>query len=326
MPALRILLSSLALLLAPMPAGSAPDAASPILLAPGVELFPGQLQAGRSPDGNSVLLQGEHGAVLVDSGRGGAHTQRLLERLARGAAPLRALINTHWHLDHIGGNARMRAAFPGLRIFAHPSLDTALAGFHADSRRQLQAYLPTLPADSPDQVRYRAELELLDRGPELAATDAVDGAMVMDPVGRPLELRLASQAVTEGDLMVFDRRSGLLLVGDLVTLPVPLFDTACPERWAAALRDLDDQRFVRLVPGHGPVLERGHLRRYRRGVERLLACAARSGTPRECADGWFADTGALMPGGDTAYARDLLAYYQQQALRPGAPGRERWCR
>ena len=47
-------------------------------IAPGVVLVPGQLQKDRSPDGNSVLLRGTEGWVVVDTGRGGAHTDEVL--------------------------------------------------------------------------------------------------------------------------------------------------------------------------------------------------------------------------------------------------------
>jgi len=35
-----------------------------------------------------------------------------------------------------------------------------------------------------------------------------------------------------------------LIAGDLVTLPVPFLDTACPNGWRKALDTLDDQRFT----------------------------------------------------------------------------------
>jgi glyoxylase-like metal-dependent hydrolase (beta-lactamase superfamily II) len=68
-------------------------------IAPGVVLVPGPLQRDRSPDGNSVLLRGTEGWVVVDTGRGGEHTDELLRFLAGSGAEPRAVIDTHWHLD-----------------------------------------------------------------------------------------------------------------------------------------------------------------------------------------------------------------------------------
>lgn len=303
-------------------AGAADE--TPHAIAKGVYLLPGQLQAGRSADGNSTLLQGRDGWVLIDSGRGGAHTQHLLDWLAAQPLPLRAVINTHWHLDHIGGNARLRAAIPGLKIYAHPSLDTALAGFHADNRRQLEAYLPTLPADAPDRARLQAELDLLRLDRTLAATDAVSASLAMKLGGRAVEINVSAHAVTEGDLWVFDPASKTLMAGDLVTLPVPLFDSACPEGWQQALAALGTAPFRLLVPGHGAPMPRQDFTRYRRAYDQLLHCAA-TGEKSACIDGWFKDAAPLVAAGDEAYGRALLDYYWDGFLKPGAAGRARWC-
>ena len=40
-------------------------------IAPGVVLIEGQLSQNRSPEGNSVLLRGSDGWVVIDTGRGG---------------------------------------------------------------------------------------------------------------------------------------------------------------------------------------------------------------------------------------------------------------
>ena len=85
--------------------------AEPAPIADGVELLRGAFVPGRQPDGNSVLLQGVDGWVLIDSGRHRAHTEALL---ARTDGRLRAVVNTHWHLDHLGGNVLLRERQPGV--------------------------------------------------------------------------------------------------------------------------------------------------------------------------------------------------------------------
>lgn len=311
------------MLIAPLAAASA-EVPALQHIAPGVELLAGQLQAGQSPDGNSEILRGPQGWVLIDSGRGGAHTQQLIDWIQRQALPLRAVINTHWHLDHIGGNARLRAAFPGLHIYAHPSLDAALVGFHADNRRQLEAYLPTLPADSPERARLQTELDLLKLDRALAATDAVTRSSTLTLAGRRLEVQVSLHAVTEGDLWVFDPATRTLMAGDLVTLPVPLFDSACPEGWQAALARLDQKTFSVLVPGHGAPMSHRDFAVYRHAFDHLLHCAA-SGSQQDCVDGWFSDAAPLLKPADAPYGRALLAYYWDGFLKPGATGRQRWC-
>ena len=117
---------------------------------------------------------------------------------------------------------------------------------------------------------------------------------------------------------MLDRGTGTLLAGDLVTLPAPLFDTACPRRWAAQLDALAALPFRRLVPGHGPVLSRAQFLAWRRGFDRVLACAASDAGNPACIDGWLRDAGALVASGQRPLARSLLRYYLERKLQPTA--------
>lgn len=294
-------------------------------VADGIELLPGQLQAGRSPDGNSLLIRGPSGVVVIDTGRGGEHTTRLIELVRSQKQPLAAVINTHWHLDHIGGNARFKAQWPQLHVYAHPSLDDALKGFHANNLRQLQLLLPTLPDNAPSRSRMETERDVLLLGRALAETDAIPQSVERRLGGRNLDIRVAAHAVTEGDLRVFDTQTRTLIAGDLVTLPAPLFDTACPEQWAASLEELARTPFTTLVPGHGPPMTPAQFAQYRKAFDRLLICTAQASEAAPCVDGWLADASSLIDPADTDYTRQLLDYYYDQVLKKGAPGRQRWC-
>jgi glyoxylase-like metal-dependent hydrolase (beta-lactamase superfamily II) len=292
-----------------------------IPIAPGVVLIPGQLSKDRSPDGNSLLLHGPEGWVLIDTGRGGDHTDELVQFFADSGAGPRAILNTHWHLDHIGGNADFRREWPEATIFAHPALDSALAGFHAGNRDQLEQLVPTLTGKPELKARLETELALLKLDRELAADEPIPASGTRSFAGRALELHVETRAVSDGDLWIVDGESKTLISGDLVTLPVPLFDTACPEGWQQALSRLAEVDFETLIPGHGAPLARDGFNTYRLGFDALLACAGSSAGNAACIDGWFRDVKAE----DSPYARELLDYYLTQFLRPDAPGRKRWC-
>ncbi len=148
------------------------------------------------------------------------------------------VLNTHWHLDHIGGNADFRREWPQATIKAHPALDAALAGFHAGNRDQLEKLIPTL-TDKPElKARLETELALLKLDRELAADEPVTASAPKVLAGRTLDLHVETCAVTDGDVSILDRESKTLVAGDLVTLPVPLFDTACPEAGSRRFREL----------------------------------------------------------------------------------------
>jgi glyoxylase-like metal-dependent hydrolase (beta-lactamase superfamily II) len=288
-------------------------------IAPGVTLVPGAFIPGTQPDGNSVILDGPGGLVVIDTGRHPAHTEAVLAVARRAGREVVAVLNTHWHLDHIGGNPAVRRAFPAARVHASDALAGARAGFLADYQKQLE----TLVAGEPDpekQKPFRAELALLAAGDALAPDVVIRGSGARTLGGRRLAVRLETHAVTAGDLWILDRATRTLVAGDLVTLPAPFMDTACPRRWRAALRRLAAERFDLLVPGHGAPMRKADLRTYVAAFDGLLACGASKRPKEECSAGWQEAAAPLLGGADPAFTRSLVEYYVDTALR-GDPAR-----
>lgn len=283
-------------------------------VAPDVELIPGVFEPGRQPDGNSVLFRAADGWVVFDTGRHPEHAQKILDRVRESGLPIRAVINSHWHLDHVGGNPRLRAVYPALRVYASTAIDAAMRGFLAEYRAQLVEAI-TGTQDEKTAQSYREEIALIDSGRALYPDVAIDKTQTLRLAGHAFEVHLQSRAVTAGDVWVYDPATRTLAAGDLVTLPVPLLDTACPARWRAALDDLARAPFQTLVPGHGAPLQRAQFDIYRRAHANLLRCAAGTQPKSACIDGWISDAGALIAEGQRAFARSLLDYYVDHSLR-----------
>ena len=264
---------------------------------PGVHLVRGNFTPGTQPDGNSVIFTAPEGLVVVDTGRHPAHTQQIVDFAKSSKKPVRAVVNTHWHLDHIGGNVILRREFPEARVYASGALGEALKGFLANYRKQMVEM---------DAERYRAEIALIDAGPKLAPDEVVTASGTRSLAGRTFTFGLEKDSVTAGDVWLLDHASGVLIAGDLVTLPVPFLDTACPRKWEAALERLSKTEFELLVPGHGPPLTRRQFETYRRAFSALLAC---SGEKQQCIDGWMKEIAPLIPAGETESARGLMGYY-----------------
>jgi glyoxylase-like metal-dependent hydrolase (beta-lactamase superfamily II) len=312
--------------LAAQPAPPAPAVLCPgaSLLAEGIELIPGRFVQGAQPDGNSVVLRAPAGLIVIDTGRHAEHTRSVLDCAARRSLPIAAVINTHWHLDHIGGNPLVREAFPQVRIWASGALAQAQVGFLADHREQLVEAIAA-SQDPAARSSWETELSLIDAGPALAPDEVVAAAGPRTIAGRPLEIGFQRHAVTAGDLWVLDPATGVLAAGDLVTLPAPLLDTACPSGWQAALDRVATVDFEILVPGHGPPMTRDEFEVYRSGFAALRACAASGRTDQACIDGWLHGLGALVPEGDRDLARALLQYYLPSSLRATPGTLDRWC-
>lgn len=283
-----------------------------------VHLLRGAFRPGSQPDANTVVFRGPSGWVVVDTGRHAAHTERIATFARARGARITAVVNTHWHLDHVSGNPALRAAFPGLEVHASDAIREAMSGFLARYRRQLEEMVAR-PGDAEGKRAFQAEMARIDAGASLFPDRPVTASGRRTLGGRVLELNL-ERAATQGDVWILDPTTHVLVAGDLVTLPAPFLDTACPARWRAALARMAKVDFARLVPGHGPDLSRADFAVYRRAFDTLLACGASTRPPGECVSGWITDAGALIPEAERDFARSMAEYYVEAHLR-GDPAR-----
>ncbi len=287
---------------------------SSLTLAKGVRWLPGEFVAGQQPDGNSVIIETPDGLIVFDSGRHTAHSDRILAAARSRGLPIIALINSHWHLDHISGNPALRAAHPSLQVHASTAIDAALKGFLANYRKQLLQAIASEASDA-QKATWQAEIARIDSGPQLRPSRPVHQDEVRRIGGRDLEFRLQHDTVSGGDVWVFDPQSRVLLAGDLVTLPAPFLDTACAPRWREALQRLASVDFDWLVPGHGRPMDKRELQHYISAFDRLLECAASPAQAFDCASAWKSDLSDLIPDAQTGQASQLLDYYVDQVLR-----------
>ncbi|HEV7690659.1 MAG TPA: MBL fold metallo-hydrolase [Hyphomonadaceae bacterium] len=292
----------------------------------GHTFIPGSFAPQRQPDGNSIVLNAEGGVIVVDTGRHAAHTQQVIEA-AKVHGGVLAIINTHWHLDHTSGNIALREAYPSVEIYANAAaLHDALSGFLArglvNNRRTLAD--PTTPAGLADDLR--GDIATVEQGEKLRPTVSVEAPRMLTIGGRSIEVHTA-KAASAGDLWLYDVRERLLISGDLVTLPAPFLDTACPEAWRAEFKAILGTSFAQLIPGHGRPMTRKDVETYRDGFGALLDCAKGNAAPAVCAAAWATTAAPLLDGstGDVGQAEAYARYYVENVLR-NPQSRQAWCR
>ena len=76
----------------------------------GVTVIAGGFEPGLQPDGNTAVFDTPQGLVVFDTGRHPEHTAKILDLAKSLDRPILAVVNSHWHLDHVSGNAALRAA------------------------------------------------------------------------------------------------------------------------------------------------------------------------------------------------------------------------
>lgn len=207
---------------------------------------------------NVLAYASPDGLVLVDSGDPArtdsvmAAVRQVWTPTASPSTPLRAglqavtLFNTHWHLEHTGGNEAIRqaGATAGATIIAHENTRLWMA----------------TPVWSPAEDRYRQPRPAAAR-PDKTFYDT--GSMTT--AGERIEYGYLIAAHTSGDIYVRFRDANVLAVGDVAS---PVRD---PEldwftgAWIggrvdaiARLLTMCDDR-TRIVPGYGPVMTKEQL-------------------------------------------------------------------
>ncbi|MDN5929401.1 MAG: quinoprotein relay system zinc metallohydrolase 2 [Hyphomicrobiales bacterium] len=210
-------------------------------IADGVFTFEGavdlETSANEGAIANLSVVVGRDAVAVIDSGGSLVEAKAFIETIGKVTAkPVRYLINTHMHPDHIFGNAAFRDL--GATIVGHRNLPRAL-----EARGDF--YLKS----------YREQIgEALMRGIEIVPpTLLVKDRLELDLGGRVLELKAWEAAHTDNDLTAYDDATRTFFTGDLVFVDhLPTLDGSLLG-WLRQMDALAAIKAQRVVPGHGPV-------------------------------------------------------------------------
>ena len=279
----------------PLPAP--PNAPPPLAVGPDTFLIRDASQAERGPDGNTTIVRTPLGLLVVDTGRHTWHSDAILAFARAQNRPIAAIVNTHWHLDHSSGNIRLKAAYPRARVYTTNAIDRALAegGFLARDAANIAGYLssPDLSPVRRDEVRIFADT--MAHSDALRPDVVLDRSRTMAIAGRQFDVHVTDHAVTDADVWLYDRRTHVAIIGDLVTLYAPFFETACPREWSQALDEVWATPFTLAIPGHGPAMTRVQFNTYRAAFNAFMDCVRSNVEPVRCGGVWADGIAPLAP-------------------------------
>lgn len=188
---------------------------------------------------NISFVVGKEAIAVIDTGGTFKVGQRFHAAIRSiSDLPIKYVINTHVHPDHIYGNAAFLADKP--EFVGHAKLPDAMERRSEPYRRTHQEWLGEAFAGS----------EIVK------PTVLVQDTLVLDLGDRQLSLKAYPIAHTNTDLTVLDSQSGTLWTGDLLFVErTPSIDGDI-KGWITATDNLANQSSVKqTIPGHGPVVQ-----------------------------------------------------------------------
>lgn len=199
--------------------------------------------------GSNITVQiGPDAVMVVDSNEAAMSAKVLAAIRTLSSAPIRYIVNTGSDADHVGGNEALAKSADGTvnailgqgaRVYAHENTFSRMANPRDGSAAMPTAMLPT---------------------------DAFMAAKkTMFVTGEPVELIHQPSAHTDGDLIVFFRKSDVVAAGDIFVLNgYPVIDAARGGSFQGVIDaltriiDITIPEFnamggTRVIPGHGRI-------------------------------------------------------------------------
>lgn len=226
--------------------GAMAQTAQPVMqaqqVAPGAYMVQGLAELGSSANQNFISNAGfvitSEGVVVVDALGSPELARRLLAQIRqRTSLPVKWVVLTHYHADHIYGLQVFHEA--GAKILAHEKareyLNSDTAALRLKASRQ----------DLWPWVDEKTRLVAADRWMNRTETLRLGGTdFIIEPVG---------PAHTAEDLVVYVPQKKVLFVGDLVFRNrIPFVGQADSRQWIVGLERLLQFDAQVVIPGHGP--------------------------------------------------------------------------
>jgi cyclase len=228
--------------------------------------------------GNCIAVIGDDGVLVVDSTSFPSHARQIIAEIRQMTnQPVRFLVHTHWHPDHLMGDGEFRAAFPDVAFVSTNFTRKAIAelapkyingnaeqgaSYAASLRKQIQDGKdddgkPLTDADKKYLADFVRSIEFAI--PEYRQYKSIlpnvgfDDALTIHLGKRDVQILFLGRGNTGGDAVIFVPDAKVVMTGDLLVSPTPYSYGSYLSEWIRTLDKVKALGATTIIPGHGPV-------------------------------------------------------------------------
>ncbi|MBI4472854.1 MAG: MBL fold metallo-hydrolase [Acidobacteria bacterium] len=234
---------------------------------------------------NAAIFVNSRDVVVMDTHSKPSAAGSLIAQIRNEVTPkpVRYVVNSHFHWDHMQGNSAYREAFPSVEFVASEAT-RRLMSEHGTAR--LKKSLQDLPQTverlrkSLEKAKTAREREILHQmlrehdmySREMARfslelpTVTLENNLVLHDKEHSLVFAFSGRAHTAGDVVIFCPEKRVIATGDMVHGFLPYMGDGYPREWPKTLDVVAKFSFEHIIGGHGPVqhdrVRYTHMRNY----------------------------------------------------------------
>lgn len=207
---------------------------------------------------NAAVVVGDRDVLVVDTHGSPSSAAALLREIAKVTRlPVRYVVNTHFHYDHVRGNAAYPPAVTFVSTTAtRQAMETLEPGRLAKDIADLPAKIEAMKAQKKDPAeiahaeRAAADLKRMHTVlPDLT----FDRSLRLHGKTRDVYVLFLGRAHTDGDAVVYLPREKVIVTGDLLTTWGPGMGDGYPSDWLGTLDAMAKLDIDVVIGGHGKV-------------------------------------------------------------------------
>ena len=236
---------------------------------------------------NSVIFVNSRDVVVVDSQSKPSATAALISQIKKEVTPkpVRFVVNTHFHDDHVQGNSAYTSGGAKVDFIASVQAGELMAkeipvrlketldisvpaqiekvhGFYgkatsADEREFWKEQLRQFEAFQAEMKNFSLEVP----------TITLAKSHVIRDRAHDIHIEFHGRAHTSGDVVVFCPQKRVVATGDMINGSLPYMPDAYPTAWPKTINSVADLSFDQILSGHGPIMNRDRMINFRNYIE-----------------------------------------------------------